>query len=88
VFSLVVALFALPPQLFGNAKARMVLVLFGGIALQLAPLFSPKVAGVANMLYISPQLGQPPPYSGVFFPVALSLLLLLLAQQAAARREL
>jgi hypothetical protein len=87
VFSVVVALFALPPQLFGNAKARTILVLFGVTGLQIASVIWPKVARITNMLYISPQLGQPPPYSGMLFPVALSLLLLLVARQAAARRE-
>jgi hypothetical protein len=87
VFSLVVALFALPPQLFGNAKARTVLVLFGLTALQIASVISAKPARIAKMLYISPQLGQPPSYAGVLFPLALSVLLLLVARRAAARRE-
>jgi hypothetical protein len=88
VFSVVAALFALPPQLFGNAQARTILVLFGMTALQIAVVILPNVARTAVMLYISPQLGQPPPYSGVLFPVVLSVLLLLLARQASARREL
>jgi hypothetical protein len=88
VFSVAVALFALPPRLFGNAQARTLLILLGVTGLQIASVILPKVARIANMLYISPQLGQPPPYAGVLFPVALSVLLLLLARQAVARREL
>lgn len=88
VFSLVVALFALPPRLFGSAKVRAVFLVFLGGALQMGPLISPRMASIERALGISPQLGHPPPYLAAFITIALSLLLLLLAQRAAERFEL
>lgn len=88
MFSFIVAAFALPPRLFGTAALRSFILIIAVIGVQVAAILSPRLARVTRTLFLSTQLGHPPPYLGFVFAITLSFMFLVLAQQAAKRREL
>ncbi len=88
MFSFVVAAIALPQRWFGKMAVRIMLVVVALPIAQIALPLWPHTAQKARSLFLSPQLGHPPPYLALAFPAALSLLLLFVALHAVRRHEL